>query len=986
MVFVLIVALSALVLFVGYREFLIRRRKLGTRELSVEVLIGQLRSARYWIQRASAASSLGKMANPAALNALISVLLDPYEDLAVKQVALTAVQNIQDPKIVPTLVESLGFLPPALSQKIANIIVSYGPLAAAALMNGLSSNRVEERYWSARILGTIDDVQVIQCLIQSLNENSPRVRAELVHSLGRSGARAAVLPVSKLLLFDPDPYVQDAAAETLGLIGDERSIRDLVAKVQNETVEGQCRALQALEKMGERVVPYFIEMLQVGPVEVRRQAAIGLDRLGVVGAWLNELKEKQTSKPFHLLRLVASSGAVDTLIGGLGSCDLSMRVALCRILADSNQPRAIEPLRKLADRDSEWAVRLSAITALVRLMPHGQAAGLIEKLLNQEDEEVFKEQLIAAIRELPLALIEHLSGTVAKFLHHKNTAVRLESVKTIARGRGPINTTRLLLATRDASSEIRREAIVALQIHRTPEAIARLYECIDSEEPSLQREAIASLRRLNPSDLNKRLLAVFEKCDETCQIEIVKSLSESPDFDFNELLDRLMGSSSNRLRLEIANSAKLAKHVYGRELLGTLLSDEESSVRMSAIDCVAEYGEPHLIEKLRSMILIESDPQVVSRLILALVSLGENLSTIFIQDWLVENPGDSCKAAGFVSLTLMNDDSLFEKMWMDVSRVSFLIELKKTVYSLPDRVQKKFWELLGIESSLVLMEPLDSSIDFYGQRLIYTRDEKERLKAIRVLTVNRELCSMAIIEKCLTSDPSSAIRLAAVRLLKDWPVDETVVNLIIKITFDPVTEVREAGLTVLNQMNTAQLIEFREAMVPMLGNYLLSVRAVASGILAELYQNDCELLCDHVLGSKEERCFVGLLSVLGRLNSAFALTLIRKFTTYRTIAVRLAAVKELLKLGSLRAEEYLLLFSDPEPEMRVLALSYLGSFPDINARELLLSCLEDPSCEVRLKLVEVLIRFQEYALLQQLAQDADLAVRTAAEQTIKLRR
>ncbi len=325
----------------------------------IEQHIKTLQEAKSWSERANAAEKLGQIGHAGAVRPLISVLEDADEDSEVKSIAMRALEKIHDERAIEPLVEALGLPDPSTGQPLADTISKFGEAVLQPLVKVLSySKRKEQRFWAAKILGGLKTNLASSSLLNALSDHSPKVRSEAASALGHLGAHHAVHQLSKMLLEDPVPLVRDSAAEALGIIADDRAITSLKEGLADSDYATRRRVMEALEKMGEKVTPFFLEALQDESEEGAAQAAAALERMGALATWIEDLDGEKWESAFEVLTRVAKVGVVDTLARSLTHPKLPVQILLCRILSEGKNPRTFEALAEIAKNDSNWAVRL----------------------------------------------------------------------------------------------------------------------------------------------------------------------------------------------------------------------------------------------------------------------------------------------------------------------------------------------------------------------------------------------------------------------------------------------------------------------------------------------------------------------------------------------------------------------------------------------------------------------------------------------------
>ena|SRR5579859_536858 len=91
-----------------------------------------------------------------------------------------------------------------------------------------------------------------QKLIRALRHPEPTAPIRAATILGELGSRAAVEPLMGIATSATDPYIQEAAVEALGRIGDDRALLCLDRLRQEGAVRVRAAAERALKTLGNR--------------------------------------------------------------------------------------------------------------------------------------------------------------------------------------------------------------------------------------------------------------------------------------------------------------------------------------------------------------------------------------------------------------------------------------------------------------------------------------------------------------------------------------------------------------------------------------------------------------------------------------------------------------------------------------------------------------------------------------------------------------
>lgn len=193
--------------------------------------------------RQGVAWGLGQLRHEAAVTSLICVITSEHAGL--RGDATWALGQIRDPRAVPSLLAALDVENDAGVEN--RIVWTLGQIkdqrAAPVLHRKLfTSGSAEIRARCAQALGSIGDARSGTVVLERLiAETDPQTREALIHALGELRWEAARDYLAAQLFEDPNARVQRAAAQVLGRIGDNHSLRLLVDVTQMPQVEGGVR-------------------------------------------------------------------------------------------------------------------------------------------------------------------------------------------------------------------------------------------------------------------------------------------------------------------------------------------------------------------------------------------------------------------------------------------------------------------------------------------------------------------------------------------------------------------------------------------------------------------------------------------------------------------------------------------------------------------------------------------------------------------------
>lgn len=123
--------------------------------------------------------------------------------------------------------------------------------ALDTLVSALEDSDPEIRVTAAQTLGSIGDDRTVEPLIAALKDRDRRVRRKVAEALGGIRNKRAVEPLVKALK-DEDRKTRNTAAKALGLIGDKRAAGPITAFLKNGNRNGNPAWSRIAGARGER--------------------------------------------------------------------------------------------------------------------------------------------------------------------------------------------------------------------------------------------------------------------------------------------------------------------------------------------------------------------------------------------------------------------------------------------------------------------------------------------------------------------------------------------------------------------------------------------------------------------------------------------------------------------------------------------------------------------------------------------------------------
>jgi HEAT repeat protein len=221
----------------------------------------------------TAASALGELNDPQAVNWLVSLLRDA--DPTVRTAASHSLQR-------------LGWRPTNDSQRTLQVLASgnlrqvadLGAEAIVPLAEVMRNGPPDKQLQAVKALGEISDPRVVKVMLEALKKSSPVVRIAALGILERY-ADASTYERVEPLLKDSNPNVRAAAVEAAARCGVNRAVPALVRALKDSSWDVRHAATAALGFIGDRsAVAGLSQMLQDADRDVRESTVLALGRIG----------------------------------------------------------------------------------------------------------------------------------------------------------------------------------------------------------------------------------------------------------------------------------------------------------------------------------------------------------------------------------------------------------------------------------------------------------------------------------------------------------------------------------------------------------------------------------------------------------------------------------------------------------------------------------------------------------------------------------
>jgi HEAT repeat protein len=998
------------------------RRVLGMelfRELGlVERHAKRLREARAWAERTNAAQVLGRAGCPEAIPPLVVALRDPHEDAAVKTAAAESLAKLRDPRAVPFLVHELREVDESASRPIAEALVRFGEAAAPELLTLLADEaHASGRVWAARILGHVRSADAVEPLVALLHARNDLLRIAAAAALGEIQDRRALQPLVQATLRDPAPQVRAQAAGAVARIEAEGAVDVLVAALADPDYVTRLRALEAFEHIELKDPSALVRALRDPKNEVRRRAALALERVGYLDRVVDELAspDAQVSRDayFKLLEL-GRAGLTDGVVSFVNHASFQVRALAARAAGDLGATSAARLLLGAVD-DPEWPVRAAAAETIGRLRLEGGIAPLVARL--GDAAEPVREAAAEAIEAFPASALAAHMGDIAEAYARGTVPIRLHMVTTAARMEGDVAAELLVRASTDPSEAVRLQAVRVMGEQRAAERfLPQLVERITDASLEVRTAAVAALGAAVSADAFEALLRSLPGAPPALRDRIAEALARGGRVHLFRRLDELSHVEDADVRVGIAWTLGRIGEPAVFPYLADLLQAPEPSVRASAAGALAKVDAPGTVDALLEA-CEDRDPRTRAAVVNALGKRGVGDPRVAARvrarledpDAFVRNraalvlatvAGDQAEAALGDAATEQRIDPAARLVALAVSgRDAALLQaldLMRSPTALPAAVaflahedaelRAAFFTRLRLPDSASAPRGLHDPgvVPHYDAVLRTSLDIESRRVAVEALSRVPSALAVEVLADALRSDPAEEIRLRTARALAPRASDDRARAALVRAVDDPSADVATVAIRALRRSGDPRA---QAALFLRLGGANDVVSVAVEESLAEMHRGDVMPLLDRIMGVDRADVLVGGIRVLERIADPATLPLLEFLLQSQHEEVRAASLRALAKLGSEARIERTIdaTLDDPSERVRRAAIEAIASTADAMAVRRLERVRLDPAPALRVELARWLTSTPEdpsYGVLRALVDDGVPAVRAAALATL----
>jgi HEAT repeat protein len=503
---------------------------------------------------------------PAREEAILAALED--EAPAVRERAIRLATRYLEPAMLGELVADEA----NATRRNAAIVAleRQGPYALQHLQVMLRQENTDVAMFALQVLARIGDPAAAPAVVPLVNHSDLNVAQSAVEALGQLRNREAVPTLLGLL--ERELWLQLAAIDALGAIGDPRAVGPLVTLVPDSVVAEP--AVQALQRLAapESLEPLLARLPIIAERTLRDSLllAIGVvidlhpDPEPIATGFERELMDDGPTgvRPYleQLLRAHCTTGYGGGLVGADGRDEAGLlRAAAALVVVARLEQLYPLVLGRIAEAEgAEWA------EALFRQHPEGLRKAL-NGLLASDDPRVRRGALLSASLE---------TGDIGLVLPHLS----------------------------DPQTGVRAAACRALGHIGAPESAPLLVERLRGGEPIEQAAAAQALAMLPGSALQELESCLLPTASEAIKVRALEVLGNLPTEIFESQILELTRASSATLRRAALRAAAQLPGSRAEVALIRALADRNQPVQLEALELLVRRGGAQAVTTLVALL------------------------------------------------------------------------------------------------------------------------------------------------------------------------------------------------------------------------------------------------------------------------------------------------------------------------------------------------------------------------------------------------
>lgn len=280
-----------------------------------------------------------------------------------------------------------------------------------SLKSSLQKARLDSLNWgklisgdSQKIISTYKNLNYSEqenyllLLLEAIKSEDIEIRRNASFALREIADRRTVMSLCKMLEDDEDSHVRMNSALTLGIIGDDKSIKSLKKAMNDENMFVRCSIASALGEMGDdESIELVTKMIREDSNwRVRRSALISLMKLPrekIIKPLLEGLKDKEGIVRMSAIMSIGEIG-IEEAVPSLNKLlreeeDPDIRIEIIVALHSIGNENTIDPICEAALNDKDANVRQNAVAAL-EFMEHEKAIDTLCQILKYDTDPVVR--------------------------------------------------------------------------------------------------------------------------------------------------------------------------------------------------------------------------------------------------------------------------------------------------------------------------------------------------------------------------------------------------------------------------------------------------------------------------------------------------------------------------------------------------------------------------------------------------------------------
>lgn len=557
---------------------------------------------------------------------ILRALADPEAKVQVEAASLVAEHRLRE--AVPALIHWLSHWDSLLRATAADTLGKLADTRATRpLLRSLGDPEQEVRLKVVAALGqipTADRIEVVPLLGRINNDTDANVRKAAVEAVARKKDRRALIPLIGRLS-DTSFEVRQAAVLALGELQDAKAGPALLRVVRDSNTTVAASAIEVLGKLRYAgAVDSLIDLMQNGAYASRGQAATALGAIGTpsaIRALVSSLAKSATSAFAKRALVEAGNRAARELSALLADSRTPTQVgtAVVEICHEARMsaavPALIEQLRQ---------GRLSRVL-LVRTLGHiadSRAQRPLLELLQPSSHEL----RVAILEALDRIIDERAAEPLLEVLDDSSPRVRMMAIELVGRLRSRLATPRLVTLATGRDVMLARAALAALARTRDPRAAPALVKLVAHRDGGMRRLASQTLARLGQLSILDALLAVCRGSGREIQITCFQALGGvlrgRTDERAFQLLAGAAQANDRSLFLAAVDALAALRDARTSPLLARRYAALDVPLRRKVLEALGAPGQPPVAVALLTGAVADPDPSIRATAAWSLGKLG----------------------------------------------------------------------------------------------------------------------------------------------------------------------------------------------------------------------------------------------------------------------------------------------------------------------------------------------------------------------------